>query len=132
MSHFVLLDIEENFEDDEPPPTDSVAEREIYAAEKQLTRQIRHVENELPKLHVLVESVTGESAIFDLFYHFRSLSKSNRSFLFSFRCQPAGIRYEYCRGTTRSYGTVLDEVPRGDHRTKCQREQRRYRFVPGR
>jgi len=52
-------DLEENFSESDVAPIDPLTERELVLAERHLTKQIRQLENELPKWHVLVECATG-------------------------------------------------------------------------
>lgn len=54
--------MEENFSETDVPPVDPLTERELVLAERHLTKQIRQLENELPKWHVLVECATGKLA----------------------------------------------------------------------
>lgn len=57
---FSFSDLEENFSESDVAPIDPLTERELVLAERHLTKQIRQLENELPKWHVLVECATGK------------------------------------------------------------------------
>ncbi len=58
----MLSEVEDSLEaEPEVGPSDPLGENELIMTERRLNRQIRLLENEIPKWQVLVESVTGIS-----------------------------------------------------------------------